>query len=226
MILGSQKPMKGTLLNRAHWACQGLEALYLFNEGSGNKVFDYSGNGHSGTATNCTWSATGLVFNGLTSIVDCGPDWIGTGADTFSAWIYPVAGGEDPLYRIIHNGKCDFRLKADSYRPEFASYIYSTYAYSAYASTPLSTWSHIAVTRNAVGIANVYVNGVLSGAANQDSGTPEAGTTNVILGNRATADRTFAGTIAMVAHWNHVLPADAIRSLSSAPYQMFYGHEV
>ena len=40
-----RKPRKG------HWATKGLVGLCLFNEGSGNKVFDLSGNGNIGTFT-------------------------------------------------------------------------------------------------------------------------------------------------------------------------------
>jgi len=43
------KPTRGICLNRSHPLSRGLVGLWLFNEGSGNKVFDLSGNNQSGT---------------------------------------------------------------------------------------------------------------------------------------------------------------------------------
>lgn len=46
---GISKPMLGTPLNLAHPLAQGLVGCWLFNEGSGNKVYDLSGNNNHGT---------------------------------------------------------------------------------------------------------------------------------------------------------------------------------
>src|SRR5947209_5299085 len=50
-------------------ASPGLVAAYGFDEGSGTRVADASGNGNSGTISNATWSTAGkyggaLQFNG------------------------------------------------------------------------------------------------------------------------------------------------------------------
>ena len=47
----SIKPVLGSQLNLGHPLSTGLVGLWLFNEGSGNKVFDLSGNGNTGTYT-------------------------------------------------------------------------------------------------------------------------------------------------------------------------------
>ena len=64
-----RKPRKG------HWATKGLVGLWLFNEGSGNKVFDLSGNGQTGTITGASWGS-----GQLGSILD-----FGTSGDTYYA---------------------------------------------------------------------------------------------------------------------------------------------
>lgn len=46
------KPPLGAQLRRDHPLAAGLVGAWLFNEGSGNRVFDYSGNGNHGTLTN------------------------------------------------------------------------------------------------------------------------------------------------------------------------------
>ena len=42
------KPTRGICLNRSHPLSRGFVGLWLFNEGSGKKVYDLSGNGHNG----------------------------------------------------------------------------------------------------------------------------------------------------------------------------------
>ena len=79
---------------------------------------------------------------------------------------------------------------------------------SADNSITLQKWQHICVTRTAAGIANIYINNVLSGSADQASGTPAAGTTNVFIGNRSAGDRTFDGLIDEVRFYNKVIDSD------------------
>jgi len=43
------KPLLGQQINRGHPLARGLVGCWLFNEGSGNKVFDLSGYGNTGT---------------------------------------------------------------------------------------------------------------------------------------------------------------------------------
>ena len=47
-----QKPPIGAKLNFGHPLAKGLVGCWLFNEGSGDKVFDYSGQGNNGTVMN------------------------------------------------------------------------------------------------------------------------------------------------------------------------------
>jgi hypothetical protein len=53
------KPTRGIRLNRSHPFSRGLVGFWLMNEGSGNKVFDLSGNGNAGTfqGTAPSWSS-------------------------------------------------------------------------------------------------------------------------------------------------------------------------
>ena len=79
-------------------------------------------------------------------------------------------------------------------------------------SITLNQWQHIAVTRAADGTANFYINGQPSGTPDQDSGTPVAGTTNVVIGNRLAGDRGFAGTIDDLSVYNRILTLQEIQA--------------
>lgn len=138
------------------------------------------------------------LFNGATSGIDCGSEIIGAGAVTVSVWIKAKSFGEGTFGRILENGK--FKLNINTGDAPGKCFQFSsagiTNASSIGGSAVLNRWTHILITRAASGIANIYINGILSGTANQNSGTPEAGTTNLFIGNRSANDRTFDGYIA------------------------------
>ena len=57
------------------------------------------------------------------------------------------------------------------------------------------------------------MNGVLSGAANQDSGTPAIGTTNTFIGNKDDGLRAFDGKIAKVRLYSYAMSAGQVADL-------------
>ena len=147
------------------------------------------------------------IFNGTTSKIDCGSDFIGTQAISISAWIYADGWGETTHGRILDNGKFQFYVSTIANSLRFTSNG-STRINSATDSITANVWYHVAITRNSAGDEiNFYINGVLSGTANQDSGTPEAGTTNVIIGNNDAQSITFDGFINLEVY-DLVLTAD------------------
>jgi len=153
------------------------------------------------SATAVTVNKNGALFNGSTSLIDTGTDMIGTKAITFMGWIKPYSYGEGTYGRIIDNGKFIFNTYSGDEKYYFTSNASATY--SANNSVKLNTWQFVAVTRESDGTANFYIGDkstapALSGSANQDSGTPAAGSTNLIIGNNDGATRTFDGIIAKI----------------------------
>jgi hypothetical protein len=175
---------------------------------------DVSGNGRHGTSTNGasaaadhdSVAASALNFDGALAsgddVISAGADFIGTGTDSVSVWIYPESLGEGGFGYIFTNGMSN--LKVYTGNQVRLSSDGSTEANSASSAFSLDQWAHVVATRTADGTANIYINGVLSGSANQASGTPAAGST-VLIGNNAASTRTFDGRIADVRVWNRVL---------------------
>jgi hypothetical protein len=123
-----------------------------------------------------------------------GSDFIGTSACTVMGWIKPTGLHTGSVDRIIDNGKFIITVSSDfSGVLRFTSDGGVNVAISANGSITLNQWQHVAVTRLADGKATFYINGVLSGTPNQDSGTPTAGTTNCVVGNRLASDRPYKG---------------------------------
>lgn len=56
------KPKLGMQLNRKHQLADGLIGCWIFNEATGDKVFDLSGQGNDGTIVGADWVPNGLDF--------------------------------------------------------------------------------------------------------------------------------------------------------------------
>jgi len=125
-----------------------------------------------------------------------------TGDIVAEAYINPVTTGGGNAGNIINNGKFLFWVSSPN-RIRWSSDGASTIANSADNSVAMNEWSHIKIIRNHDGLSSCYINGVLSGDENQDSGTPVEGTL-LYVGNRSTNDRRFDGKIECVRIHNSV----------------------
>ena len=156
-----------------------------------------------------------MSFDGVDDYVDLGEDKPTdlTGDITISVWINPEGWGEYNYGHLISNGKFISCLYQPSGRLNFGS-AGSVIVHTANNSIILNTWQHVLITRPSAGTnTNIYINGVLSGTANQNSGTPEAGTTNTFIGNNNNGDRTFDGQISELKTYNRILSPEEITLL-------------
>jgi hypothetical protein len=184
-------------------------------------VVDKSGQGNHGnlsgqTSTTSTPGKLGqaLEFDGVDDQVVGTSDFIDTGADSITAWIKPKSLGESSVGRIVDNGQ--IRLYVSSGNTiSFSSDGGGTVAASASSVFSFNQWTFVVATRNASGVANIYINGVLSGSANQSSGIPASGLTNVVFGNNIATTNTFDGALDDVRIY--------ARTLSAAEVLQLYG---
>ncbi|MBT4165626.1 LamG domain-containing protein [archaeon] len=156
----------------------------------------------------------GFSFDGSDGKIDTGSDFIGTGEDSACMWIYPRSRGESDLGRIVSNGK----FQISSANSNTRLYLYGGdggFAYSNSAFFIYNTWIHACVTRNSTGFTTFYKNGVYD-TVDSSSGTPTAGTTNVIIGNTDSEIYTFNGTIDELMIFNRTLSAEEVLSLYNA----------
>ena len=134
-------------------------------------------------------------FDGVDDVAGTASDFIGTGNVSVCAWIYPISFGEGDLGRVIDNGKFQYHVKDGLSQTMRVTSDAGTVASAGTNAIVLNQWSHVCGTRNLTGAANHYINGQFSGTADQNSGTPVGGTSNVLVGNRADLLRTFDGLI-------------------------------
>lgn len=141
---------------------------------------------------------------------------------TISAWIYLDSYGENNLGRILD--KSTGSLSQDGFRlfvnnsGGLKTLVFSINnggnKTSANNAMLLNRWYHTLVTISPVQLLNIYVDNVLSGAANQDLVQPISAitTTNGLTIGNLTTDTTFTfdGCIKDVKMWSRVLTADEI----------------
>lgn len=207
----------------------GLVAAFGFDEGSGTRVGDSSGNGNGGTITGASWSSAGrfgkaLVF-GQGSLVTI-PDSLSlkmTGGITLEAWVKPTAlnaswmnlifkpngdpSTQNPCY-VLHGSK------PSSTAPS----VYFTGAASNLdAPSPLSlnAWSHLATTYDGT-MARLYVNGVQV-ASQAQSGTLITSTDALTIGGNAFNGENWTGLIDEVRVYSRALSQVELQSDMDAP---------
>jgi len=138
---------------------------------------------------------------------------------TISAWINPKSIGEGTRGRILDkstaaNGDNGFQFNMLSSGGIKAMFKINVGTAATSAELSLNLWTHVLITVSSGQLANYYMNGVLSGVANQNlvQTISTITTTNAMrIGNRSTAtDATFDGVIRDVRMWNKVLTADEI----------------
>ena len=157
-----------------------------------------------------------LEFDHTASLINTGSDFIGTKAITISAWIKNnIDSGTFP--RILDNGKTIFRVRGSNQSLSFRS-SGATFVESAVGSIKSDTWQHVLVTRSSAGLVNFYVDGFLSGNANQSSGSPVAGDNNVIIGNVLAGTTAFDGRMSNIRVWDGILTEEE-RNADFAKFQ-------
>jgi len=169
---------------------------------------DFSGNSHNSTPTaGLYFNRDGVLFTSTGYKLDDGADFIGIGDITVCIYCNPRSIGQI-AGRFIENGKFIFGLTAGKI---FCSSDGSTSPVSAAINYNIN--SLFSVTRASDGIATMYVNGAISGTPDQSTGTPVAGSTNVIIGNESAGSRTFDGLMSDVIVVNGILSQSEIAQM-------------
>ena len=100
------KPIRGIRINKSHLLARGLVGCWLFNEGTGGKIYDLSGNGDVGTLQGNAYFTSGkfgsaLEFDGTGDYVDCG-NGAGNVTDgmTWAFWVNmnDMSGSQDQQF--------------------------------------------------------------------------------------------------------------------------------
>jgi hypothetical protein len=215
-----------TVSNAAPPPPTGLVAAYGFNEGTGTKVTDLSGNGNNGTTRATTWTTAGkyggaATFDGTTSWVtvnDANTLDLTSGM-TLEAWVYPTALGTGWRTVIFKEktGGLIYSLYANESTQRALTQLNIGGELNAWSTTqlPLNTWSHIAGTWDGTTL-KMWVNGVLAGSR-AVTGTLTNSTGVLRIGGNSIWSEWFAGRIDEVRVYNRALSQAQLQADMAAP---------
>lgn len=226
-IVGHE-PLVGTRINWAHPLSRGLVGLWLFNEGSGDRVYDLSGNGSDGALTNMNpesdWipgrDGFALDFDGVNQYVDIVATIGMVSAISVSAW-FKVTAFDIGWQAIVVKGETSqWRLqrKANTNTLEFDGIGNSSVVGNVDVNDGL--WHHV-VAVHGTSRLELYIDGVLDNSASPGTIQPqEIGPFDIGRNPDQTA-RVWEGSIDDVRIYSRALTSQEILSLYINPYSMF-----
>ena len=168
--------------------------------------------GTAPTLTNVTFGSTGnkagavdINFVKDSSIynTNLGNSAIGVGDVTATCWV-KLTGIEGSAPRLIYNGKFDLRTGASKVHFSSDGVIFTDLT----SALTNDVYTFVTVTRTSAGVANVYLDAVLNGDADQPSGTPVAGSTATTIGSISSAIRTLNGAMANIIVFKKILTVE------------------
>jgi hypothetical protein len=161
-----------------------------------------------------------IDFNGITSKLDAGNYNSLIGNKTVIFWAKLRSAGDGGFGRILDNSS--FVMYTETNR----TLSFSRNALSSNISSASSAFNYyknfmVVVTSTSAGVGNIYINGVLSGTANQAGGTPLAGTTNLLVGNNAAVTRGLNGQLSGIRIIDGILTVNEIAELFNSERRFY-----
>ncbi len=218
---------------------QTLENLTLtgdLNGGGGHILNDQ-------TTTNMMSKGTVYRFDGVDDLITVTANAdianLTAGGMCIEGWIYPKSDGGANAGRILdkNGGTAGFLFYVSSEAGGYVALYFAVDAatdgsWSCPVIIPINTWSHVALVYDGSSASNVptfYLNGT---ALTTTVGTQRVGAlvddtaSNLTIGNKASADRAFDGSMAEIKISNHAKSASEIKDFSgNLPFKWQYGSQ-
>ena len=228
------KPGRGIQLNRAHPLARGLVGCWLFNEGTGDKVFDLSLNSNHGALQNMDPATDWIAGrDGLALDLDGVNDYINLGAinqwgsNKISAVMCFKADAADSMVMMRYSGVgvLDFQPAwVNSFGTGIRLSIVGTTVTIPYSGGEITTI--VSTYDGNSGDGNIYRDGIKKGSISTIS-TINSNTEPWLVGTDADASgggslgNWFQGQIYYIYLYNRALTASEVRQLYINPYAMF-----
>ncbi len=175
-------------------------ALLSYHDGRSGCCLDF-GSTKDGTPNSLSFSRLGWNFDGVAGGIDLGADFIGAGDISVVFKINARSKGQNGYGKFLDNGK--FIVQT----PDLSAVNVSSNGggtVTANCAIDYGTPVVIGITRTSAGVVNIFKDAIET-VSDSASGTPAAGTTNVIVGNRSDGTRTYDGLIAWIVIVNRIL---------------------
>jgi hypothetical protein len=191
----------------AYWDAQDSGSITVDGSNRVAQINDLSGNGWTLTQANDSYKPvlttasgrTTLVYDKVDDILSNAGDVFGTGDLTVVVMMSPLSLGEGNSTRILSNGKLLYYYNTDS-----TLGVRSNGSGTSFSATTTANSAMVTAFTRASSLVNFYINGTLSGTADQNPGAPSSGTPSCV-GNNSAQAYTFDGGIGAVAIFNRAL---------------------
>lgn len=237
-----QKPFRSMHINKVHPLARGLVGCWVMNEGTGDAVFDLSGNSNDGVLTNnARWVTTengiGTEFptdNGsdrinVEAITSNDPlSGVPSGEISIAVNVYVVSGSLNNDYPRIFD-KSDGPNCSNGWMVFWDDSLTNQRIGVQANTTELEFWSSditrpawysVVVTLKS-GNNRIYINGI-EDVHNTDTFTFPSTTTNAAIGNwNHATDRQWNGYINYVYVYDRIISAEEVVYIHREPYAMF-----
>jgi hypothetical protein len=190
-------------------------------EGSGSKVYDYSGQGNHGTIKDPDWQRGGLLIDDNNDSKIDVPAIPATNAvgSVFQIYTYTLmepAAGYRPLFFTHNTGGINFRNHLGQLQLRFSNCQFD----SSFTLTIGETYNICAGWRQASSEQFIFADKFGIESSNADFVTP--GTYDIVIGNRsADTFRPANGIIYTTVLFKHYLTLTQVQTLNSNPYGLF-----
>ncbi len=237
------QPFRGIQINRTHPLARGLIGYWPFNDGTGPKTWDYSGNANKGTLEGgATWAPghKGWAVNcdGVDGLIDCGNDAPLDDLGNGSFWLSFRMKSKDTvpliygaLFIKYESSLNQMHLSANLTENRIRFYINKSATASntifSTASAPFDTnWHHIVLVVNrTTDKVLFYVDTVIDAVQGNSSGLPAdaSNSANISWGGRQDIPtRPYEGLLGNCLIGKGILSQEQINWLYREPYAMFY----
>jgi hypothetical protein len=234
------KPWLGVPINWGDPLARGLVGCWLMNEGTGDKVYDLSGNGKTGSFVGSTGFksarfGSGVEFDGTDSVINLGTIHnFTTQPFTYSCWVNfdTLQAGTNPT--ILWKGNwedCGYYWCVNKVSNPTQALVFFTnnqlltpkVVSTATASNIIQVgqWYFLVVTRDGTSV-RLYVNGVDktdTAGSHIDPGT--ASGKSLICGAYESTYSNIDGKFDHLMCYNRALSATEVQQLYMAPFRMF-----
>jgi hypothetical protein len=223
----------------------GLLALYTFDEGAGDTVYDRSGAGEAldlaiASTANVGWVEGGLSINNSTILLTTGPaakildGCKASNEITMEAWLRPednTQGGPARIATIsagLNARNVTLEQDGADYEARLRTTTNSTNGapeVSAAGAVDAALLQHVIFTRNATGDVTIYVNQAVRATADiAGDFSTWAGNYKLAVGNELSQNRPWRGELFLLAIYDRALSAaEVAQNFEAGPVTVFPG---
>jgi hypothetical protein len=191
-------------------------AFWKMDENGGSTINDSSGNGYSGVLSGgFSWAVGSLVFNGSSAVAKITggtSSVLQTPPVTYSAWVFQASYNQGAYFGGASDGAMELRVTTTTGYLDLVKQFVADIGTTSPIAIGIAAFEHIAMTYDASGNWNLYINGVSKGSGTSGPSITPSQLWLGAMGSGGGMD-FFGGNMKSVEVWMQVLTPTQIAAL-------------